>query len=165
MATFAGVNHVALSVRDRFTLRGRPRSGVARRFHRAARVRAGARPRVGAGERDIPEPGERARDWWVDTGAVGDQEEAARESVCDFKTWPPIRIRALAGADDLFFPVDFQRRVAHDRLGVEVDVLPGGHLLPLVQPRLVAGFPAADDSSTLSASIRLEGTSCCSSAR
>ncbi|WP_020145300.1 alpha/beta fold hydrolase [Terracoccus sp. 273MFTsu3.1] len=63
-------------------------------------------------------------------------------SVCDFTAWPAIRIRVLVGADDRFFPVGLQRRVARDRLGVEVDVLPGGHLLPLVQPRLVADYVA-----------------------
>lgn len=62
------------------------------------------------------------------------------ESVCDFTSWPAIRIRVLVGADDRFFPVGFQRRVARERLGVEADVLPGGHLLPLVQPRRVADY-------------------------
>ncbi len=61
-------------------------------------------------------------------------------SVCDFTAWPTTGTRVLAGADDRFFPVGLQRRVARDRLGVEVDVLPGGHLLPLVQPRLVADY-------------------------
>lgn len=60
--------------------------------------------------------------------------------VCDFKAWPAIDIRVLAGDHDRFFPVGLQRRVARDRLGVEADVLPGGHLLPLVQPRLVADY-------------------------
>ena len=62
------------------------------------------------------------------------------ESVCDFTAWPAIRTRVLAGADDRFFPVGLQRRVARDRLGIEPDVIPGGHLLPLVQPRLVAEY-------------------------
>lgn len=62
------------------------------------------------------------------------------ESACDFKAWPAIRIRVLAGADDRFFPVELQRRVARDRIGVEAEVIPGGHLLPLVQPRLVADY-------------------------
>ena len=61
-------------------------------------------------------------------------------SVCDFETWPAIGIRVLAGNDDRFFPVGLQRRTARNRLGVEADVLPGGHLLPLVQPRLVADY-------------------------
>lgn len=125
----------------------------------------------------IPEPGERAREWWVRTGALKAQEEAARaggygpfsvqtyflhdvdaalaaegeqyqrfeadiafESACDFQAWPAIGIRVVAGTDDRFFPVGLQRRLARDRLGVEADVLPGGHLLPLVQPRLVADY-------------------------
>ncbi len=61
-------------------------------------------------------------------------------SVCDFEAWPRIGISVLAGHDDRFFPLALQRRVARDRLGVEADVLPGGHLLPLAQPRLVAEY-------------------------
>ena len=68
------------------------------------------------------------------------EADIAFESVCDFTAWPPIRTRVLVGQDDRFFPVGLQRRVARDRLGVEVDVLPGGHLLPLVQPLLVADY-------------------------
>jgi surfactin synthase thioesterase subunit len=68
------------------------------------------------------------------------EADIAFESVCDFTAWPAIGIRVLAGENDRFFPVGLQRRVARDRLGVEVDVLPGGHLLPLVQPRLVANY-------------------------
>ena len=68
------------------------------------------------------------------------EDAIAFVSVCDFKAWPAIRIRVLAGADDRFFPVGFQGRVARDRLGVEADVIPGGHLLPLVHPRLVADY-------------------------
>jgi hypothetical protein len=68
------------------------------------------------------------------------EADIAFESVCDFSAWPAIGVRVLAGEADRFFPVGLQRRVARDRLGVEVDVLPGGHLLPLVQPRLVANY-------------------------
>ena len=68
------------------------------------------------------------------------EADIAFGSVCDFTAWPAIRIRVLAGRDDRFFPVDLQRRVARDRLGVEADVLLGGHLLPLAQPRLVAEY-------------------------
>jgi pimeloyl-ACP methyl ester carboxylesterase len=56
-------------------------------------------------------------------------------SQCDFESWtslPPVR--AVGGADDRFFPIDFQRRVARDRLGIDLDVLPGGHLIALAQP-------------------------------
>ena len=68
------------------------------------------------------------------------EADIAFDSVCDFTAWPATPIRVLAGADDRFFPVGLQRRVARDRLGVEADVLPGGHLLPLVHPQLVSEY-------------------------
>jgi pimeloyl-ACP methyl ester carboxylesterase len=39
--------------------------------------------------------------------------------------------RVLAGRDDRLFPLEFQRRVARERLGLPVDDLPGGHLVAL----------------------------------
>jgi pimeloyl-ACP methyl ester carboxylesterase len=48
--------------------------------------------------------------------------------------WPDVPTTVLAGRDDRFFPYAFQRRVARDRLGLEVEPLPGGHLLALSQP-------------------------------
>jgi pimeloyl-ACP methyl ester carboxylesterase len=68
------------------------------------------------------------------------EADAVFASVCGFESWPAVPMRVLAGADDRFFPLGFQRRVARDRLGVDVDSLPGGHLLPLAQPRLVADY-------------------------
>jgi pimeloyl-ACP methyl ester carboxylesterase len=47
--------------------------------------------------------------------------------------WPDVPTTALAGRDDRFFPYEFQRQVARDRLGLEVEQLPGGHLLALSQ--------------------------------
>jgi hypothetical protein len=61
-------------------------------------------------------------------------------SVCDFAAWPPVPIRAVAGADDRLFPVGFQRALARDRLGVDADVLPGGHLIALSQPAALADY-------------------------
>jgi pimeloyl-ACP methyl ester carboxylesterase len=40
----------------------------------------------------------------------------------------------LAGRDDRFFPLEFQRRVARERLGLDVEVVPGGHLAALARP-------------------------------
>jgi pimeloyl-ACP methyl ester carboxylesterase len=57
---------------------------------------------------------------------------------CDFTAWPSVPIHVIAGRDDRLFPVDFQRRVARDRLGVEIDELPGGHLIALSYPRELA---------------------------
>jgi pimeloyl-ACP methyl ester carboxylesterase len=61
-------------------------------------------------------------------------------SACDFGAWPPVPIRAVAGADDRFFPVEFQRTLARDRLGREADVLPGGHLIALSQPAALTSY-------------------------
>ena len=68
------------------------------------------------------------------------EADVAFRSVCDFEAWPAIGTRVLVGRDDRFFPVGLQRRVARERLGVEADVIPGGHLLPLAQPRQVADY-------------------------
>jgi pimeloyl-ACP methyl ester carboxylesterase len=48
--------------------------------------------------------------------------------------WPDVPTRVVAGHDDRFFPADFQRRIAAERLGLEVDEIPGGHLVALSRP-------------------------------
>ncbi|HVD81060.1 MAG TPA: alpha/beta fold hydrolase [Propionibacteriaceae bacterium] len=48
--------------------------------------------------------------------------------------WPDVPTTVLAGRDDRFFPYEFQSRVADERLGLELEQLPGGHLLALSQP-------------------------------
>ncbi len=58
--------------------------------------------------------------------------------------WPDVPTRVLAGRADRFFPLDFQRRVARERLGLPVEEVPGGHLVALGHPvelvdRLLAG--------------------------
>jgi pimeloyl-ACP methyl ester carboxylesterase len=57
---------------------------------------------------------------------------------CRFEAWPAVPIHVVAGRDDRFFPLEFQRRVAQERLQVPVDGLPGGHLLALANPRGLA---------------------------
>jgi pimeloyl-ACP methyl ester carboxylesterase len=52
--------------------------------------------------------------------------------------WPDVPTRVVAGSDDRFFPLEFQRRVVRERLGLDVDVLPGGHLMALSRPRELA---------------------------
>ena len=68
------------------------------------------------------------------------EADVAFGSTCDFGGWPSIPIRALAGADDRFFPVAFQQALARDRLGIEADALPGGHLIALAQPAALARY-------------------------
>jgi len=48
--------------------------------------------------------------------------------------WPKVPTVVVQGSDDRLFPLDFQRRVVRDRLGLDVDVMPGGHLMALSQP-------------------------------
>ena len=52
-----------------------------------------------------------------------------------FDAWPDVPIHVIAGRDDRFFPIDFQRRVARERLRIAVDEVAGGHLLALSNPR------------------------------
>jgi pimeloyl-ACP methyl ester carboxylesterase len=53
--------------------------------------------------------------------------------------WPGVPTRFLQGREDRFFPLEFQRRVVAERLpGVEVEELPGGHLLALSRPTELA---------------------------
>jgi pimeloyl-ACP methyl ester carboxylesterase len=68
------------------------------------------------------------------------EADAVFASRCEFVSWPPVPIRVLVGSDDRFFPAEFQRKVAHERLGLDVDVLPGGHLIALARPDLVADY-------------------------
>ena len=53
---------------------------------------------------------------------------------CAFTAWPDVPTYVIAGRDDRFFPVEFQHRVARERLGIEADVVPGGHLVALSHP-------------------------------
>jgi pimeloyl-ACP methyl ester carboxylesterase len=62
------------------------------------------------------------------------------ENPCAFEAWPDVPVHVLAGADDRLFPADFQRRVARERLGVEADVRPGGHLIALSNAPAVAEY-------------------------
>ena len=54
--------------------------------------------------------------------------------ICTFDGWPGVPVHAIAGRDDRFFPVELQQRVARERLGVEPDLVPGGHLAALSRP-------------------------------
>ncbi|WP_072804450.1 alpha/beta fold hydrolase [Rhodococcoides yunnanense] len=49
-------------------------------------------------------------------------------------SWPEVPTRVLQGVDDRFIPIELQRRVAEERLGLRVDAMPGGHLLALSRP-------------------------------
>jgi Alpha/beta hydrolase family len=52
--------------------------------------------------------------------------------------WPNVPTRVLVPTDDRLFPRDFQRRVASERLGLEIDEIADGHLPMLSRPRELA---------------------------
>ena len=52
--------------------------------------------------------------------------------------WPDLPTRVLAPREDRLFPLDFQRRVARERLGVEVEEMAGGHVPMLSRPAELA---------------------------
>lgn len=51
---------------------------------------------------------------------------------------PRLPTRFLLCREDRFFPAEFLRRVARDRLGVEAEEVPGGHCAMLSHPREIA---------------------------
>jgi len=60
--------------------------------------------------------------------------DSAMADACEFKSWPDVPIRVVVGRMDRFFPADFQCRVAKDRLGIDADLIAGGHLVALANP-------------------------------
>ena len=59
---------------------------------------------------------------------------------CPFDAWPQVPIHVLAGGDDRLFPAALQQRIARERLGLEADVVPGGHLVGLSNPGAVVDY-------------------------
>jgi pimeloyl-ACP methyl ester carboxylesterase len=110
----------------------------------------------------VPKPGETGDEWWTATGwkkEVGEidmdhaffhdvpedvkaaaLEEEPPQSWTPFEepwpldSWPDVPTRFVQGRDDRFFPLVFQRRVVRQRLGIEVEEVPGGHLAALSRP-------------------------------
>ncbi|HEX5460450.1 MAG TPA: alpha/beta fold hydrolase [Steroidobacteraceae bacterium] len=67
-----------------------------------------------------------------------EQADSIFAEFCRFERWPAIPLHVIAAADDRFFPLEFQRRIARERLDVEVQVIPGGHLVALSKPKELA---------------------------
>ena len=66
------------------------------------------------------------------------QSDTVFGSRCTIKAWPAVPTRILVARNDRFFPAEFQRRVARERLGIFADEMPGGHLVALSQPEELA---------------------------
>jgi pimeloyl-ACP methyl ester carboxylesterase len=52
--------------------------------------------------------------------------------------WPDVSTRVLAARHDRLFPVEFQRRIARERLELDADEIGGGHLVALSNPSELA---------------------------
>lgn len=63
-----------------------------------------------------------------------DEVDRGFETPCPFEAWPDVATSVMAGRDDRFFPAEFQRRLAAERLGLPVTLVPGGHLAALSHP-------------------------------
>ncbi|HEX3648978.1 MAG TPA: alpha/beta hydrolase [Pseudonocardiaceae bacterium] len=111
----------------------------------------------------IPRPGETPGQWWTETGyqpAADDDplitycngvprplaEEALRrggrgessvvwDTPWPLRAWPDVPTRLVVCRDDNFFPADFLRRVARERLGIVPDEIPGCHCVALSHPK------------------------------
>ncbi len=109
----------------------------------------------------IPRPGESAGQWWANTGfespdpndpqvvflhdVPADLAAESAEHIAapadhlfvdswPLDAWPDVPTRFLLCRDDRFFPPEFLRRVALERLGITADEMSGGHLPFLAQP-------------------------------
>lgn len=69
-----------------------------------------------------------------------EQEEGILVDAWPADGWPEVPVRVLATREDRLFPAGFQRRLARERLGVEPDEMPGGHLVALSRPAELAEY-------------------------
>jgi pimeloyl-ACP methyl ester carboxylesterase len=115
----------------------------------------------------VPLAGESPGQWWTATGhdqtvpefdpiedffhdvPAAVREEALRQAEprqsdtpfgqpWPLEGWPEVPTRVIQGSDDRLFPLDFQRQLVRSRLGVELEVIPGGHLVALSRPEELA---------------------------
>ncbi|GAA4156766.1 alpha/beta fold hydrolase [Gryllotalpicola daejeonensis] len=110
----------------------------------------------------VPAPGEKGGEWFEHTGwqagsddfgelFYSDIEPREQASVFERRQsdtpgsqpWPlpalpAVPTRAILFADDRFFPPEFMHRVVRDRLGIDPDEVPGGHLAMVSQPDALA---------------------------
>jgi pimeloyl-ACP methyl ester carboxylesterase len=69
---------------------------------------------------------------------IPEQTMTPMEQPWSLDSWPDVPTRVLIGGDDRLFPADFQLRVAKERLGIDGDVIEGGHMVALSRPAEVA---------------------------
>ena len=101
----------------------------------AAALPAAARPARGARRRAARTSTTSRPTWWRRRRTQPfAQSGRPFEDPWPLERWPDVPTRVVAGRDDRLFPLEFQRRIAAERLGLEVDEVPGGHLVALSRP-------------------------------
>jgi pimeloyl-ACP methyl ester carboxylesterase len=111
-------------------------SGAARReYHdRIGLTRAGAEDDAVIYYHDLPDElraEAQARTWQ-------DQSATPLNEPWPLAAWPDVQTRVLAGRHDRMFPLEFQRRIARERLDLEVEEIQGGHMVALSNPAELA---------------------------
>lgn len=88
---------------------------------------------------DVPE------DVLVDVLARGEprQSDTPFEKPWPRDAWPDVPTRAIVSRGDRFFPVEFQRRVLRERLGITPEEMDGGHCVAWSRPTELASRLAA----------------------
>ena len=69
---------------------------------------------------------------------IPEQTMTPMEQPWPLESWPDVPTRVLIGRDDRLFPAKFQVRIAKERLGLDGDVIEGGHMVALSRPAEVA---------------------------
>ena len=67
-----------------------------------------------------------------------DQSSTPLDEPWPLEAWPDVPTRLLAGRHDRMFPLEFQRRIARQRLGMKIDEIDGGHMVALSNPAELA---------------------------
>ncbi len=67
-----------------------------------------------------------------------DQSMTPLDEPWPLQAWPDVPTRVLAGRYDRMFPLEFQRRIARQRLDMEVDEIDGGHMVAMSHPSELA---------------------------
>ena len=57
------------------------------------------------------------------------------DTSCPLDAWPDMPTKFILCKDDHFFPADFMRRLALERLGIVADEIPGCHCVALSHPK------------------------------
>lgn len=73
--------------------------------------------------------------------AIGEQQarfDTVFSQPWPLEAWPRVPTRFIQARDDRFLPLEFQRRVVAERLGIPIEEIPGGHLVALSWPDEVA---------------------------